>query len=272
MKQLIIFLVLGLSLLVVGSFVYFRLYQSSWLDQVIQITTNKRAGIMTATDKSGIPIVLEWQIMNAWAPALLVTMQDLSAFMVKTWVPIELDYLKANPGEVMRNEYLKPLQPLFAHGIEHVDWQKAGVLMGQFIKSAVESDPKGFFGEHDLSIFVIAKDKVTGNRLGFIQFLIKQEYPYGTVNLGNLAVDESARNRGLGKLLVSSLFKLLPATKNVFLYTRPSNIVAQKAYLAYGFKRDERPIADPMFAHGWLRMEYNASQSDTLQKKSQKLQ
>jgi hypothetical protein len=75
----------------------------------------------------------------------------------------------------------------------------------------------------------------------------------------------------LGKLLTGSLFKLLPEAQRIFLYTRPTNDVAQQAYRSYGFKVNEKPITDPIFAKGWLMFEYQADQSDILQKESQKL-
>ena len=268
------------SLIVIGLFLTIGLLivfkhnsktTNAWLKYVETTAAADSSGILTATDKTGTKVLLEWKIMNARSTELLTTMKTLSDFMVRTWTPIEVDYLKAHPEEVMEKDHLKSFRPLFASGIEHVNWQEVDSLMAQLIKSMIETDPKDFFGEHDTSIFVIAKDKATNEQLGFVQYLVKEEYPYGTVNLGNLAVEEKARNRGLGKLLTSSIFKLLPKTERIFLYTRTTNEVAQKAYSAYGFKLSEKPISDPIFAKGWLMFDYSSKESDILQRAAQKL-
>lgn len=263
-----LFLTIGLLIM----FKHDRKTTNAWLKYVETTAAVQPSGILTATDKTGTEILLEWKIMNARSTELLTTMKNLSEFMVRTWTPIEVDYLKAHPEEVMEKDHLKYFRPLFASGIEHVNWREVGSLMAQLIKSMIETDPKDFFGEHDVSIFVVAKDKATNEQLGFVQYLVKQEYPYGTVNLGNLAVEEKARNRGLGKLLASSIFKLLPKTERIFLYTRTTNEVAQKAYSAYGFKLSKKPITDQIFAKGWLMFEYDSKESDILQKTAHKLQ
>ena len=248
-----------------------KLQNIPWIDYVEKITANKKSGTFSATDKTGAPITLEWKIMNARSQEHAQTLKSLSDFMVQTWVPIEVDYYKAHPEEIMSSEHLKSFRPLFEQVIEKIDWPQVNLEMAQLIKSMLEADPKDFFGEHDKTIFVMAYDKTTNARLGFVQYLIKQDYPSGTVNLGNLAVDQEARNRGFGKLLTSTIFTLLPETKRIFLYTRPTNTVAQKAYYAYGFTLNQQPIKDPIFAKGWLMMEYDAKNTDILQREAQKI-
>lgn len=263
-----------LIIFTIGLYKLFTLHKKSsqaWLNYATKTTADKKSGVFTAIDKTGATIYLEWRIINTRSHEFLATTKELSDFMVQNWTPIEVDYLKAYPEDVMEKEHLQAFRPLFAQGIEHVDWQKVSALMGTMIKGFVEADPKDFFGEHDISIFVIAKDKATNTRLGFIQYLVKQEYPYGTINLGNLAVDQTARNRGLGKILTSSIYKLLTKTERIFLYTRTTNVVAQKAYMAYGFKVSKKPITDPIFAHGWFMMEYKTDESDIMQKEAIKL-
>lgn len=265
-------LILITAAITLGSCIIFHFTHKKSSKEWLNYTESKIAtGVFTAQDKTGASIDLEWNIMHARSQELLTTMKTLSNFMATTWAPIEVDYLKAHLDEVAEKEYLQIFRPLFAQGIEQVNWQNVNTTMYAVIKNMVETDPKDFFGKHDISIFVFAKDRTTHAFLGFIQYLVKGDYPYGTVNLGNLAVEQTARNRGLGKLLTSSIFMLLQETERIFLYTRPTNKTAQAAYKAYGFKTNETPIADPIFAHGWLMMEYTSKESDILQKESLKL-
>lgn len=82
-----------------------------------------------------------------------------------------------------------------------------------------------------------------------------------------LCVKPSEQNRGLGKLLMSSIFKIAPDIRRIFLCTRPTNVNALKAYQAWGFVPDLQPIPEASLnmAH-WEFMEYKAEQSDMLQK------
>lgn len=241
-----------------------------WLAKINKNFAEHQSGSFLDVDKLGNSVSFEWNFVNAWSPEFFEISKGLASFIAQTWTPIEIDYLKAYPAEAEKNPAIKQF---FSHGIQNVDWKQVEASMAQFLKEMMESDPRksDFWGRYDSSFFVIAKEKETGNMLGFIQFLFKNSYPYGSVNLANLSVDEKSRNRGLGKLLTSSLYKLLPQTKRIFLYVRPSNKTAQAAYHAYGFVRDLDPIADPMFADMWP-FEYTSSQKNILQEKASRLQ
>ena len=41
------------------------------------------------------------------------------------------------------------------------------------------------------------------------------------------------------------IFKILPHTKRIFLYARPTDSAALEMYTAMGFQRDENPFQDP---------------------------
>jgi RimJ/RimL family protein N-acetyltransferase len=243
---------------------------SPWLASINKNLANRQSGSFTGVDKSGTSVIFEWSFVNARSPKFFEISKSLADFIALTWTPIEVDYLKANPSEAEKNPAIKQF---FANGIQNVDWQQVETSMAQFLKEMMESDPckSPFWRHHDSSLFVIAKEKETGNMLGFIQFIFKNSYPQGSVNLGNLGVASEARNRGLGKLFTSLLYKLLPQTERIFLYVRPTNKAAQAAYLAYGFVHNQNPVADPMFADMWL-FEYISSQKDILQEAATRLQ
>lgn len=235
---------------------------SPWLKKM---ATYQKEGRFTSVDSKGTPILLEWHSVNTWSPEFIEISKSLNDVWVTQLTPVEVDYYKTHTEEIMTSEHLQSFRPLLVQGIEHVDWQKFSATMAELLRDFCEADLKAFFGEHDMSIFVKVSDQGTHKLLGAIQYIIKQSFPYGTVNLGNLAIVESARNRGLGKLLTSSLFKILPETTTIFLYTRTTNEIAQKAYSSYGFKQNQEPITDPIFAKGWLMMEYSTKESGILQ-------
>ena len=70
--------------------------------------------------------------------------------------------------------------------------------------------------------------------VGFIQswYFIEES------DIINIAVDEKYRNKGIGKLLLLSLFKKLKEinVETVFLEVRISNLNAEKLYKSVGFK------------------------------------
>lgn len=119
----------------------------------------------------------------------------------------------------------------------------------------------------DTCFFVSVKDQSTNTMIGFITFLMRANYQSGDIKVMSLAVENSHQKRGLGKLLMSSIFKIAPEVKRIFLCTRVTNETALKAYSAWGFAKDKKPVMDhPFNLEHWTFMEYKAEQIDVLQK------
>ncbi|MFC1842614.1 GNAT family N-acetyltransferase, partial [Candidatus Dependentiae bacterium] len=136
------------------------------------------------------------------------------------------------------------------------------------IKQLHEMDCSKFSAE-DMYIFVKLRNKETKKLLGFTTFLIKPEYPQNSVKDMSIGVIPEAQGRGLGKLLISSIFKIIPTVKRIFLFTRVTNDNAIGAYKAWGFTKDLHPIQDPNFMfkkEHWESLEYKVENSDKLQK------
>jgi hypothetical protein len=96
--------------------------------------------------------------------------------------------------------------------------------------------------------------------------MIRANYAAGNVKVMIFAVDVAHQKRGLGKLLMSSIFKLIPDIKRIFLCTRVTNDTAFNAYRSWGFVKDENPVLDHEFnLDHWMFMEYKIEQSDALQ-------
>jgi ribosomal protein S18 acetylase RimI-like enzyme len=68
---------------------------------------------------------------------------------------------------------------------------------------------------------------------------------YGNVKIIGVGIDPNMKNRGLEKILLRAIFTIIPATKRLFLFTRPTNENDLKIYRDLGFTEDLHPIEDP---------------------------
>lgn len=225
-----------------------------------------------AKDKQETPVVLEWFKTNMFSPALAVALKDAWTFACDAYTPVEMQFLQAFPDLVGKEAYFKPFEPLFKDGVAKVDWAVATTVMQSILQGHFVFDPTKFpesvikAYENDSCFFVTVKDAVSGQALGFIVFIMRANYPAGVVKVMYLAVDTAHQNRGLGKLLMSSIFKVVPEVKRVFLCTRVTNETALRAYRSWGFVNDENPILDHAFnLEHWTFMEYKAEKQVVLQ-------
>ena len=235
----------------------------------------KKQGLFKAVDKQGVPVTIEWYRDGMFAQATIDTMAKMWECARQAYVPIELDFLKAFPEVVGAEPYYKPFELLFAQGTDNVDWQEASTVMEGMLKKHFVIDlskiPASIVThyQHDQSIIVTIKDANSQQQLGFMTFMIRAEYPVGHVKAIAAAVLPSAQGRGLGKLMMSALFNIVPHVELIFLSTRVTNTSALRAYEAWGFVRSDTPIQDPQHMFNpkhWVFMHYDATSHDILQK------
>jgi len=238
-----------------------------------QTNNQKNISIFHAHDKNNKPVMLEAFATTMFAP-------EFSCFMKTAWevarpayIPIELDFLRAYPDVIHSDPYFKPFETLFSNGLEQVDWKIAQEKMGEQLKSHFIFDIATWPQEviqkfaQDICYVVSVKDPETHKLLGFITFLARQNYPVGTVKVMTFALDPLYQNRGLGKILMSSIFKIAPEIQRIFLCTRVTNSNALRAYRNWGFIDDKNPILDHAFnLNHWMFLEYKTEQSNILQK------
>ena len=134
------------------------------------------------------------------------------------------------------------------------------ILQGHFV-----FDPSKFNDQiinlykNDRVFFISAIDGATNKTIGFITFLIRQNYTQGDVKVMSFAVEPNHQKRGIGKLLMSSIFKIEPTIKRMLLGTRVTNKAALHAYRSWGFVLDEKPVLDHAFnLDHWTFMEYQS--------------
>lgn len=231
------------------------------------------SGKYLAHDKQSNPVIIEWQKTTIVSQSYAETMKNLWDLARAAYVSVEMQFLKAYPDVVGKEPYFKLFEPLFTNGLEFVDWTAAEDIMTSMLKNMFVFDPSKFSAEMiekfslDVCYCVVVKDAETLKPLGFITIISRPSYPANNVKIMSLAVDPTYQNRGIGKVLMASTFKVVPDTQRIFLCTRVTNQTALQAYRSWGFIVDQNPILDHPFnlAH-WTFMEYKASASDGLQK------
>ena len=231
----------------------------AWISFVQQ--TVQKAGKLSAHDATGTPVTLEWAIYDPTSPQFTQAIKDVSEIFTQTYTRQEVELARNRPEMVPTETYLKDVAPLFEHGVDKVDWQAVEqhvrTNMHQFFTT---NDFAQWASPNDLAIFVIIKENKEGKQLGAIQFSIMPDFAYGTVRVGLTGILTHAQNRGLEKMLMSSIFKILPNVTRLFLHNRPTNATALAFYEEWGFKSFAGTNAD------WPDFEYLTENAQVLQK------
>jgi ribosomal protein S18 acetylase RimI-like enzyme len=223
------------------------------------------SGTFYGHNTTGNPIILEWERIDPLASRFNEKIKGLSEILVQTYSQLELEFARKFP-EVAPNEYfLTSLAHLFADP-EKIDWPVVEKgIESIFTNVFTTTDFSKYSAPSDIYLFVVAKSELTGAPIGLVQFLINAEYPQGTVKACYSGIDRFQQNTGLEKLLMSTIFKILPSTKRVFLHTRSTNEKAINQYLSWGFNQFPGPMEN------WPDFEYVAEQSTLLQTSAAKI-
>jgi len=255
--------------------------KSDWLNHVNKITSSKPSGTFQAKDKHDKPVILEWIKTDLISPEYATAMKSAWPIACPTYTQVEMQFLRAHPEVVGSDTFFKPFEPLFKAGVKNVDWALIEEKMQEVLKSIFLWDSSTCNDEmkktltNSTHIFVTVKDKATKELLGFISFLVIPEYADGDVKCIAFAVKTEAQNRGLGKLLMSSILNIIPDLKRIFLCTRITNNTAQNACHNWGFVKDLNPVVEEhnytFNINHWLFMEYKATKADILQKTANSL-
>lgn len=263
--------------LVVGAFIFMRwdrLRQVSWIEHVTAMTSGQASGAFGAVDKAGATLTFEWEKLEVSDLVFAEKLKSLSDIYVQAYAPVWVRFLQKNPETITSIDRFKFLEPLFKQGIDSVDWNFVAEKLMVRGRQVFGDLAAGDHWKHTVSWFVVVKNQAVP--IGFVQFFLKPEYPFGTIKVKNLMLLPSAQHRGIGKLLMSSIFKIMPSVdlKRLVLTALQTNKRAITAYASYNFKPYEdknkqiRPHSlDPYY----VRMEYLTDQSDVLQNESQKL-
>jgi GNAT superfamily N-acetyltransferase len=248
--------------------------KAEWLLYVQQQVAAQKSGSLFTKDKKERPVSLTWHASSIIAPECPPIMQSLADVAAAAYVPVELNFLKKHPEAVNQDDFLKRYQPFFTYP-NAVDWKGLEGQIGQSIRGIYQMDLSQLSEQmlkkfqEDIYFFVTVRDLGSDRLLGFVTFSVTPAFGAGDVKVISLAISPADQNCGLAKILMSSIFCILPKTQRIFLCTRATNEVAIRAYTKWGFVVDQNPIKDPhhTFAKNhWIFMEYMVGKSGELEK------
>jgi len=233
------------------------------------------SGTFLVKDKLGSPVILKWIKTGIQAPEYVAGMKNIAKIASQAFVTVELQFLHVHPEAVMQDEYLKQYIQFFEKGLKLVDWDTVEHKIQSNLKQMHEMDLSSYDADvlkpyiNDIYFFVLIKDQATEAPFGYVNFSISPEYADGNIKVTGIGIAPSAQNRGLGKLLMSSIFNIEPLIKRIFLSTRITNENALRVYRSWGFTPDLNPVPEPnmkIIKEHWNFMEYKVENSDFLQK------
>lgn len=260
---------------------------SKWYDSVKELLNKRSSGRFASVDKTGAPVTLSWRSATIRSPEYRTLMEQIAETAVSGFTSVEMEFLRVHPEAVTKEANLAGFRPFFEQKPENVDWaavenQMRSTIAGYFLTdvSTLPPDIRAAL-EHVLYLVVTVDDQKTGVQLGSCVFMIssteafplRTPYATGDVKVMSIALVPEAQNRGLGKLLMSSIFKIIPDTKRLFLATRITNTAAQRAYAAWGFMPDSQIHNESSWfiPEHWINLEYRADQTTILQKSALQL-
>jgi ribosomal protein S18 acetylase RimI-like enzyme len=253
-----------------------NLNQSKWIKME---NNQKSSGTFLAKDKLGTPVILEWIKTDIQSPDYVARMKNIAEIAAQAFTSVELQFLRKHPEAVMQDEYLQQYIPFFDKGLEIIDWRSVENKLQSNLRQMHEMDLSSYGPDvlkpytNDIYFFVTIKDQETETPLGYINYSIAPEYAHGDIKVTGIGIAPSAQNRGLGKLLMSSIFNITSHVKRIFLSTRITNENALRAYCSWGFAQDINPMQEPnlkIIKEHWNYLEYKIENSDELQKTAAK--
>lgn len=250
-----------------------------WISCAKQISPTTRN--FTIKDKYGKSIILEWEKTDIQSPNLTEFKKTVCELAAQTLAPTEALFLQQYPEAVDQELFLKPCLSLFENGLENVDWNLVEETIQSTIKQFYLSDLSSFDPAiikpllEDVYFLVKIKEGSESQQLlGFAMFAITPALPFGNVKLINIAVLPEEKDRGLNQLLLSTVFNILPQTKSIFLYIRPTNNSSLKEFRSCGFALEIIPKEDPNHKVNMeylILLEYRAEKSRILQETANSL-
>lgn len=235
---------------------------SSWIKYIREITTSMVSGEFIVIDSQESPVVIEWEKLDPKTARLNEKIRSFSHFLIKTYSDIELDFAQKNPQAIENDMFLKRLKPLLENGLNNIDWDLAKVQISTILTDLfTKMDWSMYAKQNDIHFFMLAKDKESENLLGMIQFVFSHEFDNGSVKVELYdCVIPKALNLDIEKILLGSIFKLIPNIQRIFFHTRKTNFHGIEAHQELGFMKFDGDLPD------WVDLEYKAEKSYILQK------
>ena len=222
---------------------------NEWLTYIKKATDI--CGQIETEDQYDNPIIIEWKRGDILSPDLAEFKKSICELASEELAPVELQFLRANPEAAAQELFLSSCTPLLANGLEQANWKSIEETIQASIKQFYLMDLSKFGTEiikplmNDIYFFATIKNKGQDQVCGFLMFAVTPALPFGDIKLINLVIRSSDTQRGLEKTLINLIPDLIPKTKRIFLFVRPTNLKALQFYSASGFSEDPHPFQDP---------------------------
>jgi hypothetical protein len=212
------------------------------------------------------PVLLEWTIGLLTDERIVEIKKKLVDLACAQTIAVEIDFLKKNPSAVSNDGFLRACAPLFEAGVANVDWQKCHQVLDDALRKIYTAELSSFGEEiakrmqHDVALFVTAKDVVTDDLMGFSTGFITAGSALGDMKVVSCIVDEKGSQHGIERLLLAGLLKALPSTLRLFTGVRPINANLLRVYDELQFDRVAQVEHDknhPIDSTSWILFSYD---------------
>ncbi|MBM3894349.1 hypothetical protein FJ366_02025 [Candidatus Dependentiae bacterium] len=237
-----------------------------WLAVAHKRMRENPLGAYVVQDERDRSLLIEWTIGLLTDERIVEIKRTLVDLGCRRTVGAEIDFLKKNPSSVTTDGFLKVCAPLFAEGVAAVDWQKCYDTLDASLRNIYTADLKKFGEEvlkriqHDVFIFVTAKDVVTDELVGFVSGGVTAGSALGDMKIISCLVDDAYCNFGIERLLLAGLLKALPSTLRLFTGVRPTNQYLLEVYDELRFDRVASVEYDknhPIDLSSWILFSYD---------------
>lgn len=238
-------------------------------------TASPLDGRASAADEKGQAFVIEWKRVDILSPHLAAFKKDLSDLAAEKLSESELAFLKANSEAASSELFLRACKPLLDNGAENADWHAVQETIKASVKQFYLANLSKFGPDiikpllNDVYFCATARKPDEKEPIGFLLFSITPALPFGDVKVINFFMKEDSPSEDQRNILMGMVFKILPQTKRIFLFSRPTDSAALEMYAAMGFERDANPFQDPSHKinHQYLvSLDYRIENSTILQR------
>ena len=244
-------------------------------------TASALEGKAYAAGENGRSFILEWKRSDILSPKLAAFKKDLSNLAADKLSESELAFLKANPESASSELFLKACKPLLDNGAENADWHAVQETIKSSVKQFYLADLSKFGPDmikpllNDIYFCAAIRNPDEKEPLGFLLFSITPALPFGDIKVINFFMRKHNPSSELQNILMGLVFKILPRTKRIFLFARPTDSAALEMYADMGFERDENPFQDPSHKinHQYLAsLDYRIENSKILQRSVEEME
>lgn len=251
-------LLLFISLYFVLTKVFFDIgpKKSDWIRRINKSLGNTKDGKFLAKDKQGNFVILEWETVNPKDKSYFEATKKVSDLYCLSRIDVQLDFWRKHPEKCPESmkDFIKEDQK----NIDMNLLKEKACALGKLVFSSED------FSEKDQMVFFVnLRDKRTDQLIGSAIFGIGGEYDHGDIFIRDIVSRPEDRDRGLGKLMASSILNIVPNLTKIKVYVLDTNKSAIAVYSSWDFQKEK---VDPeTYKEARILMGYDIEKSRLLQ-------